>query len=204
MLRNLLTTVIIWIYDTYKNFVSIPNYRIQHASMEYFIDKDATYSIDGQVFWAEESKNWDGLFEEHYVVMKDDLYRKEQIPENIKKSITRVKYWYNDKLYKYVTYNPKHEWPPVGEPGVVFSVPLSSAYLLDADDKPVKDILGKIKRYAGPRGDFHGENLYIRDLLYYDEDTLKNSYPKIKITNIFGKSKTVSTVRDFITDLRVL
>lgn len=203
MLRNLLTTVIIWIYDTYKNFVSIPNHRILHSSMEYFIDTDKDYSVEGQ-FWENESKNWDGLFEEHYVEPKDMAYRCEDTPANVNKTIVRIKYWYNDKLYKYLTYNTGHEWPPKESKDIVFNIPLVSANLVDTDDKPVKDVLGKIKRYAGPRGDFHGEKVKISDMLYYDIDTLKTMYPAIKLKNVFGKVKTVSTITGYITDLTVI
>jgi hypothetical protein len=203
MLRNLLTSVIIWVYDVYKNFVSIPDYRIQRAAMEYFIDNDKEFETDGE-FWEGESKKWDGLFDEHYVESQELKYRKETIPANVKKVIIRVKYWYNDKLYKYLTYKTQHEWPPPSEPGMVFSIPLVSAHLVDTDGKPVKDILGKIKRYAGPRGDFHGEKVRIRDMLYYDEETLATMYPNIRLKNVFGKTKTVSTLDGYVTDLRVL
>jgi len=203
MLRNLLTTVIIWIYDTYKNFVSIPNHRVLHSSMEYFIDGRNPHLIEGE-FWADEAKKWDGLFDEHYVETKDMTYRGYMPPTNVNKTIIRIKYWYNDKLYKYLTYNTGHDWPPEETKDIVFSIPIVSAHLVDADDKPVKDVLRKIKRYAGPRGDFHGENVKISDMLYYDMDTLKTMYPAIKLRNLFGRVKTVSTITGNITDLTVI
>jgi hypothetical protein len=73
----------------------------------------------------------------------------------------------------------------------------------DSDDKPVKDILNKIRRYSGPRKDFHNEKIKISDMLYYDIETLENDFPKIKLKNVFGISKTVSTVDGYVTDLRV-
>ena len=98
-----------------------------------------------------------------------------------------------------------HEWPPKRVPGIVFHMPLVSAQLMDIDDKPVKDVLNKIKRYAGPRGDFHGnKNVKISDMLYYDVDTLRTMYPTIKLKNVLGKVKSVSTVDDYVTDLFVL
>lgn len=203
MLRNLLTSVIIWIYDAYKNFVSIPNYKIEHSSMEYFIENDKPYSLHGK-FWENESTKWDGLFDEHYTEFTDMNYRTETKPEHINKVIIRIKYWYNDKLYKYLTYDTNHAWPPKEASGVFFNVPLTSAMLMDSNDKPVKDILGKIKRYAGPRGDFHKENVKISDMLYYDMETLRTQYPTIKLKNAIGKVKNVSTTTDYITDLFVL
>ncbi len=203
MLRNLLTTVIIWVYDTYKNFVSIPDHRIQHAFMEYFTNNKKSCDVDDP-FWKSEADKWDGLFDEHYVALDDTSYQVGGVPERVEKAIIRIKYWYNDKLYKYLTYDTKHEWPPKQGKDIVFNVPLVSAHLVDADDKPVKDILSKVKRYAGPRGDFHGEKVKISDMLYYDMDTLKTMYPAIKLRNIFGKVKTVSTITGYVTDLFVL
>ena len=96
-----------------------------------------------------------------------------------------------------------HPWPPPRKSGVVFNMPIVSAVLLDSDDKPVKDLLNKIQRYAGPRKDFHNEKVKIRDMLYYDIDTLENEFPKIKLKSAIGMTKIVSTVDGCITDLRV-
>ena len=96
-----------------------------------------------------------------------------------------------------------HPWPPPRKSGVVFNIPIVSATLIDSDDKPVKDLLNKIRRYAGPRNDFHNQKVKISDMLYYDIETLENEYPRIKLKNILGMKKIVSTADDYITDLRV-
>jgi len=41
-------------------------------------------------------------------------------------------------------------------------------------------------------------------MLYYDEETLTTMYPSIRLKNVFGKTKTVSTLDGHVTDLRVL
>jgi hypothetical protein len=202
MLRNLLTTIIVWVYDTYKKFVSIPDHSVYSSCIEYFTDNNKEYTQVDDI-WSNEVEKWDGSFSEHYMDLTGIDYRKTTVPEHVKKTIVRVKYWYNDKLYKYLTYNMNHEWPPHNKSGIVFNIPLISAEILDQDDKPVKDILKKVKRYAGPRGDFHGERVKISDMLYYDMETLKSEYPKIKLKNALGKVKILSTHGDYITDLRV-
>jgi hypothetical protein len=192
----------VWVYDTYKKFVSIPDHSVYSACIEYFTYNNKEYTQVDDV-WSNEVEKWDGSFSEHYMDLTGIDYRKTTVPENVKKTIIRVKYWYNDKLYKYITYNMNHEWPPHNKNGIVFNIPLISAEILDQDDKPVKDILKKVKRYAGPRGDFHGERVKISDMLYYDMETLKSEYPKIKLKNALGKVKILSTHEDYITDLRV-
>ena len=53
-------------------------------------------------------------------------------------------------MYKYLVNDLVHKWPPESDTGVIFTIPTVSAILLDSDDKPVKDLLNKIRRYAGP------------------------------------------------------
>ena len=62
MILNLLTTVILWVYDRIKCITAKPDYTISHQSMEYTIDSDTT---DGELmgFWKDEShEEWyDGI-----------------------------------------------------------------------------------------------------------------------------------------------
>ena len=204
MLGNLLTTVILWVYDTIQSLFSTPDYRITDTSLEYFLDTSKTpipEELDD--FWYEESDVWDDETESVFKTLNSIEYKNTKIPENVTKTAVRVKYWYNNTIYKYLTYNMDHPWPPPRKSGIVFNIPIVSAVLLDSDDKPIKDILNKIKRYAGPRKDFHNENVKISDMLYYDIDTLKNNFPKIKLTSAIGGTKVVSTVDGYITDLQV-
>jgi hypothetical protein len=86
---------------------------------------------------------------------------------------------------------------------VHFSIPLSSAWLVDHDDKPIRDITEKVKRYSGPRCDFHKEKVPIDQFLYYDRSYLETHLPKIIIKNTLGMTKTISTLDTCITDLRI-
>ena len=106
-------------------------------------------------------------------------------------------------MYKYMSYDMDHEWPPARKSGIVFNMPITSAQLLDSDGKPVKDLLNKIKRYAGPRGDYNNQQIRISDLMYYDMETLENEYPTIKIKSPLGMVKHVNTVDGYITDLSI-
>ena len=205
MLRNLLTNVILWIHGTVKSIVSVPDYKIIDTSMEYFLDTNMKIPLPEELdeFWGKESEEWDEETESFFKTLNFTDYKNTKIPENVTKTLVRVKYWYDNKVYKYLTYDMNHPWPPPQENGFMFNIPIVSAVLLDSDDKPVKDILNKIRRYSGPRKDFHNEKIKISDMLYYDIETLENDFPKIKLKNVFGISKTVSTVDGYVTDLRV-
>lgn len=202
MLLNLLTNVIVWVHMTLKNIFSKPDHEIIDCSMEYQVNNEKTPS-ELDEFWEDEFEEWDGETEHFYKNLMNTNYKNTQIPGNIKKTVVRLKYWYNDKMYKYLTYDMGHAWPPQTSNGISFNIPIVSAHLLDSYDKPVKDLLNKIKRYAGPRFDFHGEKVKISDMLYYDDETLEQDFPTIRLRNALGMVKHVSTVDGYVTDLRV-
>jgi hypothetical protein len=169
------------------------DYRIISRELEYWVKPNEEY-VTSNSFWEELSGEWDDETETYAVTLTED----EEVPEPpdvVTKMLFRVKYWYNNNVYKYLTYDRNYTWPPKCE--LRFTVPLMSAQLLDKDGHPVKDVLGKIRRYRG------SERVKIADMLYYDEDTLKTSFPKIQLKNILGVKKTVSTVDGYITDLQI-
>jgi len=199
---NIILNFLIDIISYFKNFFKEKDYKIHSRSLEYFIDHKKDFTIDG-VFWENEYDKWCDNVDNYYVDLIDDSYARDPLPENVTKCIIRTKYWYNNKIYKYISYDIKHVWPPKNEKCINFSLPLVSAQLLNDKNIPVKDILNKINRYAGHRKDFNGNKIKISDMLYYDEETLKNDLPKIKLVNILKMEKIVSTVDGYITDLQI-
>jgi len=196
---NLLTNVIVWTYGAYRRIFGTRNYDIARIFLEYYIAPERKYEISDK-FWAHEQQYWEDE-REFYIDVTRAQFRQTEIPQNVTKTIVRVHYVYNDTRYKHCTYDLDFEWPPPPPQQVQFSVPITRAVLVDEDDKPVRDVTQKIKRYAGPRGDFHGESVRIADLLYYDEETLRKEYPKIQITNALGMKTTVSTIDGYTTAL---
>lgn len=202
-MTNLLTNVIIWMYGKYRNFFAIRDYAVSKIFLEYAIDRERKYEIEDQ-FWADEERYWDDE-DEFYIDITGRPFQYTDIPQNVVRTICRVAYWYGGQRYKYCTYDMDFAWPPVGKGGdsMKFTLPLVSAVLVDEDDKPKRDVTRKIKRYAGPMGDFHGERVRLRDLLYYDDETLEREYPKIQVTNALGLKKVIPTTTGYTTDLRM-
>lgn len=198
---NLLTNVIIWAYGKYKNFFAIRDYAVSKVFLEYAIVRDRKYEIEDR-FWADEEQYWVDE-DEFYIDVTRRPFRGTEIPQNVARTICRVFYWHGGERYKHCTYDMDFSWPPARESGdgMKFTLPITSAILVDEDDKPKRDVTRKIKRYAGPNGDFHGERVLLKDLLYYDEDTLTREYPKIQITNALGMKKVVPTTTGYTTDL---
>jgi hypothetical protein len=198
MLFKFLSTVIFW----YKKFTTYPDYHIISEELEYKIDYRIKYYIEDD-FWLQESKDWDGILEEFYVLATGKNFRNTIIPQNVKNLVLRVKYWYGGKIYKAISTDIKFKPGEKEHNGMNFTIPISNAVLVDHDDKPRVDITEKVKRYAGPRNDFHGERVPLQSFLYYTKKMLEKKYPKIIISNSLGMKKILLTTEDFTSNLRI-
>ena len=160
------------------------------------------YQVEDE-FWKNESKDWDCVLDEFHSYVTGKQFRKTIVPQNVKNLTLRVKYWYDGRIYKAIS-NDVNFLPGKNESGGMnFSIPLSSAWILDHDDKPQVNITEKVKRYAGPRNDFHEQEVSLKDFLYYTTKTLERKYPKILILNSLGMKKLLLTTKDSTTDLRI-
>ena len=199
MLLKLLSSLIY----LFKRLITYPDYYIVSEELEYKINPDVKFRTEDP-FWEEESKDWcDGILTEYFVDVTDKDFRHSFIPQNVELLILHVKYYYNGKLYSSISYDINFK-PGVNENEAMhFSIPFNSAWLVDADDKPVKDITEKVKRYSGERGDFHGEKVALEHFLYYDREYLEQYIPKIVLKNTLGMKKVISTLTGFTTDLQI-
>jgi hypothetical protein len=198
MLFKLLSNVLYF----YKKLTTPRDYTIISEELEYKIDYRMKYKVEDD-FWEKESKHWDGVLDEFYSVVTGKSYRNTIPPQNVKNLIVRVKYWYDGRIYKSISRNINFVPGKNEASGMNFSIPLNSAWIVDHDDKPQVDITEKVKRYAGPRNDFHGEEVALKDFLYYTTKTLEKKFPKIMLTNSLGMKKLVLTTEDVTTDLRI-
>tara|TARA_B110000503_G_scaffold38409_1_gene63100 strand:+ start:2411 stop:3013 length:603 start_codon:yes stop_codon:yes gene_type:complete len=191
------------VYLLYKKLTTPRDYQIISEKMEYKINYDLKYHLEDD-FWKRESKDWDGILEDFYVVPTGYDFRTTTIPENVEKIILRIKYYFNDKVYSVLSNDhtfmieSKNE-----ESSMKFVIPLSSVWIVDHDDKPIRNITEKVRRYSGPRCDFHQQKVPLRDFLYYEPEYLKTRFPKIVMKNAIGMKKTVSTLEGYTTDLQI-
>jgi hypothetical protein len=199
----MLTKLLSSIFFFYKYIVTPRDYTIISEELEYVIDHDLDYMIEDD-FWMKESKDWeDGILDGYYTNVTGMKFRKTIVPQNVKYTILRVKYYFNGKKYTSIS-NDINFKPGQGEDNAMhFSIPLSSAWIVDHDDKPMRDITEKVKRYSGPRNDFHGQKVPLEHFLFYDREVLKDRFPKIILSNTLGMKKTLSTLDDFTTNLQI-
>jgi hypothetical protein len=198
MLFKLLSNVLYY----YKKLTTPRDYSIISEELEYKIDYRMKYQVEDE-FWEKESKYWDGVLAEFHSYVTGKQFRRTIVPQNVKNVTLRVKYWYDGRIYKAIS-NDINFIPGKGEDSSMnFSIPLSSAWIVDHDDKPQVNITEKVKRYAGPRNDFHGQQVSLKDFLYYDIQTLQKKYPKVLLSNSLGMKKILLTSEDSTTDLRI-
>jgi len=199
----MLTKLLSSIFFFYKYIVTPRDYTIISEELEYVIDHDLDYMIEDD-FWMKESKDWeDEILDGYYTNVTGMKFRKTIVPQNVKYIILRVKYYFNGKKYTSIS-NDINFKPGQGEDSAMhFSIPLSSAWIVDHDDKPMRDITEKVKRYSGPRNDFHGQKVPLEHFLFYDREVLKERFPKILLSNTLGMKKTLSTLDDFTTNLQI-
>jgi hypothetical protein len=199
----MLTKLLSSIFFFYKYIVTPRDYTIISEELEYVIDHDLDYMIEDD-FWMKESKDWeDEILDGYYTNVTGMKFRKTIVPQNVKYTILRVKYYFNGKKYTSIS-NDINFKPGQGEDNAMhFSIPLSSVWIVDHDDKPMRDITEKVKRYSGPRNDFHGQKVPLEHFLFYDREVLKERFPKIILSNTLGMKKTLSTLDDFTTNLQI-
>jgi hypothetical protein len=199
----MLTKLLSSIFFFYKYLTTPRDYSIISEEIEYAVDHDMKYQIEDE-FWLNESKDWeDEVLDEYYVNATGKKFRHTMVPQNIKWIILRVRYYFNGKQYTAISNDIDFKPGDNEDQSMHFSVPFSSAWVVDHDDKPVRNITEKVKRYSGPRNDFHGQKVSLEHFLYYDRDVLEKQFPKIILKGTLGLQKIVSTLDGFTTDLQI-
>ena len=191
MFVKLLTPVILWVYEQYKKFYKHKNYEIIYRSLEYTIDPHEPYTISSD-FWAKEEKFWGENSVSHYVdITRVDLSTS-PIPENVSNCVVCVKYYYNNRVYKFLNTGIEYSWPPRDSSNGIF-LPITRAVLMNNEGEPVRDVSDKIRRYAGPRSNFYGETVPIQMMFTLDSETMEKEYPYLVISNALGEVKAYKT-----------
>ena len=191
MLIKLLTPVILKAYELYVCLFKRKNYEIIYRSLSYEIDPDEDYIISSD-FWYDESQHWSHYNTSHFVdITKKDISQY-SIPQNVIKCVVTTKYYYNNRIYKYLSHGVSQEWPPQeNETGIC--MPIISAKLVNDNCETVRDVTDKVKRYAGPKSNFYGKGILIQDMFTFDKDTMKKEYPYLVISDVMGNVKAYKT-----------
>ena len=173
--------------STIVNYFSSRNYEIEKVYLEYVTDgsdrKSANY------FW----NNLDTYHNQYeYTTDVTTQYNQgklrrilRRVPPNVINYWVIIKYKFNKTTYKKIFYRPSDdiEFPNKEKNAIIsFSIPIKSAKLQFSN----KNITKLIKRFAGPKNNFHETIIRVRDIVY-----IPNNNDKLIITNILNQSTTI-------------
>lgn len=172
-----------------RRFLAPSKYAITRVMLEYDSSGEQCCDTDS-TFWKNEERFWEPEYEENECnitwIYKNRL-SVYPYPSCVSNVTYRVSYSHDGKLYRYVTRNHDHAWPPKKVPG--FNPPIKDA-VATMYDGTVTDVLKKFSRYAGPNSDFHGETLHLSDVV-------GEQCVSVTLTNILGKQSTVKSGESF-------
>lgn len=170
IIKKFIMTVICWL--------QIKNYDISSTSIEYNLT-DTKPKITKHNFWKNEMKYWTPYSKNYWVNItnyyKPKIYEYliKKMPTNVDDFILKVKYYYNGKIYNFISRNQTYySWPPKPQKSMSFSLPIQSAFILDENGDTIKDITKKVKKCAGPQNNFHNQKIKARDVSTRVFDTL--------------------------------
>ena len=171
-----------------RRFIAPAKYQIKRVTIEY--DSSGEQCDVESAFWKNEERFWDTEFEENEAnitwIYKNRL-SVTPYPSCVSNVSYRIAYTHNGTMYKYVTRDPSHQWPPKKMPG--FHPAIREAWVVMYDGENM-NVTEKIKKFAGPNSDFHGETLQLSDVI-------GEQCVSLKITNILNQSIVVKTGESF-------
>jgi len=163
-------------------FLKPARFSITHVELEYNSTRD-TYDGDSP-FWKKESRFWDTDFPENSANITRFYKKRESLlpyPDGVDDVRFQITYKHDGKVYTYVTGDINYSWPPKKMPGMNPTIREAFAVTRDGDHD---DVTERVRRFAGPYSDFHGERVRLTDLFAED-------YTFCKMTNMLGQSKVV-------------
>jgi hypothetical protein len=183
--REMVLSVIFFV----RRFFMRSTYVIKKVLLEYKTTGDNF--VSDSIFWKNERRFWN--MDSEWTMEPEDvstditwIYKNRiQIdpPPSCVSDITyRVTYMYAGTIYTFVTRNPNHAWPPKKVPG--FNPAIKEAWITMFDDFQ-DDATKRVKQFAGPNSDFHGETLHLRDM--FNEQCVS-----LRLVNMLGKSTTIT------------
>jgi len=176
---------VLWNSITY-----VPDYTIKGAYLQY--SADAAFDLDGKSpLWIDEAKYWDSvdawydwdlgnIYATRGIEGLRDVLR--TIPDEVNGRVLFIKYTYGTRTYKFATSDPEFLWTPEkiwADDALTFRFPLEQVWAVDGNDRKVVDITKKITSVAGPRGDFHHQDVPFKHIMKYN-------YPKIFVKTLLN------------------
>ena len=184
-----LVDILHWARSFCKYMFEFPNYYVSSVYINYTADMIVEQDeIEGlSDIWKSESKTWVGLDGRYFWDVTKEFNKSQGVvihdvllfaPPNVKDIVYTIKYSYNNRTYKYVSNSDVFYWPPRVGP-MSFKMPILEAWCLDEDGNQIRNATKKLKKAAGPVGNFHNQDVKVMDVVDYD-------YPQLEVTTLLG------------------
>ena len=179
-IRYILGNSALYLYTLYKNWFYPHDYDIYKTNVIFS-------SVTGAIGLWNDHEYCEGP--NYFKCDRQDLKTlMETKPLDVSDIRIETTYWHDSKKYKHVSSDI--EWPPgtYRSNGNV-TLPIKSATLVTLND--MYDVTNKVKKYAGPRSDFHGHEIIIEDIFHkWDEKDLQ-FYDFLEIEDIIGQKREI-------------
>tara|TARA_R110002074_G_scaffold352697_1_gene524135 strand:+ start:90 stop:692 length:603 start_codon:yes stop_codon:yes gene_type:complete len=178
------------LYYLFVTFFELEDFHVCRVEIDYRADDVVLLDTDIPDEWRDEAQHWEGMDNWYYMNITDQFKKTngqylrdllDTIPDAVTDYVYTIKYMYGNKKYRYVSKSATCEWPPEFSSEMKFIPPIVGAWTA-LKGKQLRDITKIIRKTMGPKGDFHGQDVKIRDIVKYDS-------PQIVITTAMGSNE---------------
>lgn len=170
----------------YRFFSSDNDYQIYNVDVKYTLESEEK-PVYNSLFWLREAENWDGKEGQRLTVSTTDINDISPVPSSIKDSVMFITYKYNHQIYVYVTKDMSVTTIPHISKEMSFKIPIEKVVANDDID-----LTNEYLSYAGPKLDFHNEDIEIKWLFDYE---------KISIIDAVNQEIDIDPQTDFVKNL---
>lgn len=189
-----------YIFKLLMDSVKMSDHDIYSVEMIYSVDTVKRKHVrDAPVFWKRELDQWYDYQKEYWADVTRE-YKSGELrditehrPKNLTDIFFRIKYNYRESTYKYVSTELPDIWP-IRTKLFVFNMPIKEAVLID-NDGGLLNVTRKIKKCAGPKHDFHGESVRVKDIFTLDI----SEYSTLRVTNLANQTRVFDVHTDTLT-----
>jgi len=178
------------LYYYIYEFFRTPDYYVNHAYIYYKCDSVTDTDLTDP--WVNEARYWSKVENGGYYMDITSQFRAsggkylqellDSRPSNVTDVLYVISYTWSNSKYKYASRAHDFAWPPTSKNGEMkFRFPIQSAWACTEDGRETMNITSRIKKFSGPHGDFHGQDVSFEDIMKYD-------FPKVKIGNLLSDS----------------
>ena len=173
---NFLIEYFLSIIQYFNDLFAYKNFLIVSKAMDYTV-VDPEKVETGNKFWEAQREKWIPIHSMYSAGVSENQENYKPIPGGVTECQIRIKYYYNNKLYMYVSDDVDYEWPPKKPSLMKFSMPIKNAVLLNDEGVPVKNITGDAKSFTNHFGKFQNPYMY---------------HSKIRITDVLDRHSFIN------------